>query len=132
MTAAPRMVSGEEAAKVAVEHHSRQPETGLAYCGYCGTSWPCVESRLAYTVQVQAEQIAAVQALHRRGNHDFTVGDCALEECGHEDECPTETKPVCSGCWVQAEEIDEYFCEKRTPEWVMWPCPTVRALGVTS
>lgn len=74
--------------------------------------------------------IEAVTALHRVAHQDFITGvDCAREECEHEDECPTESLPVCLHCWSQLKQIDPYFSEEHHVSEVMWPCPTVAALS---
>ena len=71
--------------------------------------------------------LEAVTALHTKRDADAVTGDCAAEECGHEEECPTQTFETCAACWDLCEESDPYFGERGIAP-VLWPCPTVRAI----
>ncbi len=71
--------------------------------------------------------LEAVTALHKKRDADAVTGDCATEECDHEDECPTQTFETCAACWDLCEESDPYFGERGIAP-VLWPCPTIRAL----
>ena len=97
-----------------------------------------VEGDLIYrlTAALEAatrERDAAVSAIERlRKRHckieaSAVTGDCATEECEHEEECPTEIFEVCAACWNLCEEPDPYFGE-RGIGMVLWPCPTIAAL----
>ena len=73
------------------------------------------------------DRIKAVEALHRPRIEDALTGDCAAEECDHEDECPTAEFMVCAECWRMSEEADAYFMERSLAP-VLYPCPTAQAL----
>lgn len=77
-------------------------------------------------VETLAAQVERVRTLHRPRTEQVLAGDCAKEECDHEDECPTTPFVVCSECYRIGEEGDAYFAE-RSVSHVAWPCPTVRA-----
>ena len=79
------------------------------------------------TVLDLLDRIKAVEALHRPRIEDALTGDCAAEECDHEDECPTAEFMVCAECWRMSEEADAYFMERSLAP-VLYPCPTAQAL----
>ena len=58
---------------------------------------------------------------------EVVVGDCAAEECEHDDVCPTELVDICIGCWNLCEESYSHFGEQGV-EPVLWPCSTIRAV----
>ena len=78
-------------------------------------------------MSTQAEE--RVRKLHRRGESDFIVGDCAINECDHEYECPTMKRHICLHCWSIAEQANPYFAEQDCPVDVIWPCPTIKAIA---
>ena len=76
--------------------------------------------------RVRAEAVAPVLALHKPRDEQAISGDCAAEECEHEDECPTIAFAVCAECYRVAEESDPYFGERGLSS-VEHPCPTFHA-----
>ena len=91
------------------------------------------EARAAAVLPVvkaaQREAVAPVLALHKPRDEQVFAGDCAAEECEHEDECPTVPYTVCAECVRVAEESDPYFGERGLSS-VAHPCPTVRAASI--
>lgn len=71
--------------------------------------------------------VARVEALHRPVDVEVLAGDCAAEECGHEDECPTVTVQQCVECDRLAESVDTYYGERDIGD-TKYPCPTAKAL----
>ena len=71
--------------------------------------------------------VRAVEALHCRETVQAITGDCATEECDHEDECPTIPVDVCAECYRVSEEADAYFHERNIAP-AAYPCPTIRAI----
>lgn len=69
----------------------------------------------------------AVRELHTPREEQIVTGDCSIEECCHEDECPTVPFLVCTECWRVADESDTYFGERGVGH-VAYPCPTIQAL----
>ena len=79
----------------------------------------------------QAEaRIQAVRDLHSPSDEQVIMGDCAAEECDHQEieDCPTEPFTVCAECYRAAIELNPYYGEQGVDD-VAWPCPTIRALG---
>lgn len=82
---------------------------------------------------IGAERDAALAAIerlnarHRKVEASAVTGDCAIEECEHEDECPTEVFEVCAACWNLCESADQYFGERGIAP-VLWPCEIATAL----
>ena len=76
-------------------------------------------------------RLTAVRALHAPREEQAITGDCAEEECNHEDWCPTIQYEVCAECYRVAEESDRYFGEYSL-DYVAYPCPTIRALDGAS
>lgn len=98
---------------------------------------PTASAERAAELQAERDALTAtvqrVRALHHEGRMEFVTDQrCINEDCDHTDECPTEPLTVCSECWRNAEEADAYFGEHRCPDFVMWPCPTIRALDATA
>lgn len=83
--------------------------------------------------EAEAERDAALAAIerlnarHRKIEASAVTGDCATEECEHEDECPTEVFEVCAACWNLCESADPYFGERGIAP-VLWPCEIATAL----
>ena len=78
----------------------------------------------------QAEaRIKAVRDLHSPSDEQVIMGDCAAEECDHQEieDCPTEPFTVCAECYRAAIELNPYYGEQGVDD-VAWPCPTIRAL----
>lgn len=73
------------------------------------------------------DPIDRVKALHEPREEQVFAGDCAIEACDHEDDCPTVPFAVCAECWRIADEADHYFSE-RGVEHVAYPCPTIQAI----
>ena len=69
----------------------------------------------------------AVRELHTPRDEQVITGDCATEECDHEDRCPTVPHPVCTECSRIAEEGTPYYAENGI-EFVSYPCRTIRTL----
>ena len=71
-----------------------------------------------------------LRELHRPRVEKFVTGDCASEDCDHEDDCPTTDMQVCRECWSIAEEVHGiYWAEGNGPkDVVMWPCATAAIL----
>lgn len=76
-------------------------------------------------------RLEAVRELHKPTIEGAITGDCATDECDHEDECPLEPIEVCAECHRLAEEVDAYYGEE-TIEPTTWPCPTIQAIGETN
>ena len=75
-----------------------------------------------------AARIERVRALHVADEVDTLTGDCAAEECSHEDECPTAPVKVCRECFQIGEAAHQYAYEAGGLEVALCPCATVRAL----
>ena len=75
-----------------------------------------------------AAQIGRVRALHRPTTVEATQGECAAEECAHEDACPTVPVGVCAECYRIGEDAYPWAYEGGGLQHVEYPCPTVRAL----
>ena len=56
-------------------------------------------------------KLDAVRALHKRVGVGCLTGDCAIEDCDHEeiDECKTVEVDICAACNELAESVDPYF-----------------------
>ena len=70
-----------------------------------------------------------VRELHHRDVAVVITGDCAAEDCNHEElgDCDTIEFAYCAGCAALAEQVDYYFSERDFRP-VAWPCPTIAAL----
>ena len=55
--------------------------------------------------------LVAIQELHEPVKTQVLVGDCAVEECEHEDDCPTRDFEYCAACNEIAEEANPYYAE---------------------
>ena len=88
-----------------------------------GAEW--ARSYLAEQEPTDAER--AVRELHAPREEQVLGGDCSIEACDHEDECPTVPFLVCTECWRVADESDTYFGERGVGH-VAYPCPTIQAL----
>ena len=75
-----------------------------------------------------AAQIGRVRALHRPTTVEATQGECAAEECAHEDDCPTVPVGVCAECYRIGEDAYPWASEGYVLQHVEYPCPTIRAL----
>ncbi|QUW18879.1 hypothetical protein [Agrococcus sp. Marseille-Q4369] len=75
--------------------------------------------------------LARVTDLHARETlTGLVVGDCAMEECDHEGECPrTGSIDVCAACLRLAEEAVSHYGEDGYGDEVLWPCATMRAIS---
>lgn len=82
-------------------------------------------SPTATTVTPEQAFALDVLALHRPVANQVVTGDCAIEECGHEDECPTVDLETCAACAEIAEQANEYYGETNIGI-VAYPCPTVQ------
>lgn len=69
--------------------------------------------------------LVAIQELHEPVKTQVLVGDCAVEECDHEDDCPTRDFEYCAACNEIAEEANPYYAEDGMG-FVAHPCPTRR------
>ena len=69
----------------------------------------------------------AVLRLHSPSEVQVVTGDCAAEECDHEDRCPTVTAYMCAECARIAEHVSPYALEEGGYGLVAYPCPTVIA-----
>lgn len=69
------------------------------------------------------------RALHHRDVAVVITGDCAAEDCNHEElgDCDTIEFAYCAGCAALAEQVDCHFSERDFRP-VAWPCPTIVAL----
>lgn len=72
-------------------------------------------------------RIAKVEALHSPRTIQVVTGDCALGECEHDDECPTEAFEQCVACDALADRVSIYY-EEENASVAAYPCGTVRAL----
>lgn len=68
-----------------------------------------------------------VKELHEPREEQVIIGDCSIEACDHEDDCPTVPFIVCTECWRIADETEPYFNE-RDVQHVAYPCPTIQAI----
>ena len=75
-----------------------------------------------------AARIGRVRALHRPTTVEATQGECAAEECAHEDDCPTVPVGVCAECYRIGEDAYPWASEGYVLQHVEYPCPTIRAL----
>ena len=75
-----------------------------------------------------AARIERVRALHRPTTVEATQGECAAEECAHEDDCPTVPVGVCAECYRIGEDAYPWASEGYVLQHVEYPCPTIRAL----
>lgn len=75
-----------------------------------------------------AEQVGRVRELHRPTTVEATQGECAAEECAHEDDCPTVPVGVCAECYRIGEDVYPWAYEDGGLQHVEYPCPTIRAL----
>lgn len=82
-----------------------------------------VSARLAAALA----RIAKVEALHSPRTIQVVTGDCALGECEHDDECPTEAFEQCVACEAIADRVSIYY-EEENASVAAYPCATVRAL----
>lgn len=76
--------------------------------------------------------LRAVLDLHKPTTMDFIVGDCAAEDCEHDDpdDCSTAPRKVCGGCLDQAECVTPYAMEcASVAQSVIWPCDHVHAIA---
>lgn len=73
--------------------------------------------------------IQRVRELHQPRTIQVVYGDCAAEECSHEEawECPTRDFQQCVECDRIADESNTYYTENRA-DIAAYPCPTIRAL----
>ena len=73
--------------------------------------------------------IDRVRELHQPRTIQVTYGDCAAEECSHEEawECPTRDFQQCVECDRIADESSTYYTENRA-DIAAYPCATIRAL----
>lgn len=71
--------------------------------------------------------VRAVERLHQRFTIPVITGECAKEECDHEDDCPTIPYDTCQECYRLLEDAYPYFAESGV-EAVAYPCPTVLSL----
>lgn len=71
--------------------------------------------------------IQRIRDLHRPETTQAVTGDCAIEECDHEDACPTIPVTICTECSRIAEESNPYYGEIGLTN-VCYLCPTIRAL----
>ncbi|MCT1430588.1 ead/Ea22-like family protein [Brachybacterium muris] len=80
-------------------------------------------------VQARDARIKAVRELHSPSDEQVIMGDCAAEECDHQEieDCPTEPFTVCAECYRAAIELNPYYGEQGVDD-VAWPCPTIHAL----
>ena len=69
----------------------------------------------------------AVLARHHKTTIQVLTGDCAIENCEHEDECPTVDFDICQGCYDRELEFDSYYGEQGVGG-VAYPCPDVVAI----
>lgn len=72
-------------------------------------------------------RIAKVEALHSPRTIQVVTGDCALGECEHDDECPTEAFEQCVACDALADRVSIYY-EEENASVAAYPCATVLAL----
>lgn len=103
------------------EYSEHEPGDPCPWCGEYDTERIIAERDDALA------RIKAVRELHTPREEQVVVGDCSIEECDHEDECPTVPFLVCTECWRVADEADTYFAERGVSH-VAHPCPTVQAL----
>lgn len=87
--------------------------------------WKAARTHPAAQEPTDAER--AVRELHAPREDQVLTGDCSIEACDHEDECPTVPFLVCTECWRVADESDTYFGERGVGH-VAYPCPTIKAL----
>ena len=80
-----------------------------------------------YLAAQETDGERAVRELHTPREDQVITGDCSIEACDHEDECPTVPFLVCTECWRVADESDTYFGERGVGH-VAYPCPTIQAL----
>lgn len=80
---------------------------------------------------IQAAALAPILALHKPVEIQVITGDCAEEECDHEDieDCPTVPYEVCRACVEVAETANMYALEGGAFHYA-WPCPTARAATI--
>lgn len=73
--------------------------------------------------------VEAVMGLHRPDTVLAVTGDCALEDCDHEDlkDCETVEVRFCAACDELAEQVDPHYMEGSVAL-VHYPCSTVRAI----
>ena len=89
---------------------------------------PAVDVKTALERIEHAEaRASAMRELHAPRDEQVIDGDCAAEECDHEDGCPTRSFTVCTECYRMVEESNRYFGEDGVSS-VAYPCPTIRAL----
>lgn len=83
-------------------------------------------------VEQMETALRAVLDLHKPTTMDFIVGDCAAEDCEHDDpdDCSTAPRKVCGGCLDQAECVTPYAMEcASVAQSVIWPCDHVQAIA---
>ena len=83
-------------------------------------------------VRQMEQALRAVLDLHKPTMMDFIVGDCAAEDCEHDDpdDCSTVPSKVCGGCVDQAEHVTPYAMESvSVVQSVIWPCDHVQAIA---
>ena len=90
-----------------------------------------VWARTHLAAQEPSDGEEVVRELHTPREEQVLTGDCSIEECDHEDECPTEPFTICTECWRVADEADTYFAERGVGH-VAYPCPTIRALDIAA
>lgn len=91
----------------------------------------CLSRELEVEAAAERDDLRAkverVEALHASRTIQVTFGECATEECDHEDECPTAPFQQCIECDRIADGANAYYGEGHVGL-TAWPCPTLRAL----
>ena len=84
-------------------------------------------------VAAAREALKPVRELHRRRVLMCIGGECAAEECDHEDGCPEDVLiAVCAACWDIADECNGgYYGESGIDDSVRWPCATAKRAYTT-
>lgn len=67
--------------------------------------------------------LVAIQELHKPVKTQVLMGDCAVEECEHEDDCPTHEFEYCAACNEIAEQANPSYAEDGMG-FVAHPCAT--------
>lgn len=83
-------------------------------------------------VERLSARVEAVRTLHEPRVVEVLGPECSAEECDHEDACPLVDCTVCGHCYDVGDGAHCYAYEEGGIESVVYPCPTIRAIGAES
>lgn len=92
--------------------------------------WPrSARHGLSDSYRKRSAAVEGVLGLHKPKVEQVITGDCASEECDHEEsiDCPLSPFTYCACCYALADQVDSYFTEGGI-NLVAWPCKTVKAV----